>query len=143
MITSVRGIFQSMDLTKASIHDVHYLSEVKKSGLSTCTLIADKGYLSSTYQIDLFNSCQVNLQTPKRANQEREPYPAIFKRMRKRIETLFAQLCDQFMLRRNYAKTILGLSIRILSKITAVTLLQFINSKNNKPLNHLKYALAS
>jgi Transposase DDE domain len=143
LITSVRGIFQSMDLTKASIHDVHYLSEVKKSGLSTCTLIADKGYLSSTYQIDLFNSCQVNLQTPKRANQEREPYPAIFKRMRKRIETLFAQLCDQFMLRRNYAKTILGLSIRILSKITAVTLLQFINSKNNRPLNHLKYALAA
>jgi hypothetical protein len=82
-----------MDLTKASVHDVHYLSEVKNSGLSSCTLIADKGYLSSTYQVDLFNSCQVNLQTPKRVNQEREePYPAIFKRMRKRIETLFAQL---------------------------------------------------
>jgi len=143
LITSIRGIFQSMDLTRASVHDVHYLSEVKESGLSTCTLIADKGYLSSTYQVDLFNSCQINLQTPKRANQEREPFPAIFKRMRKRIETLFAQLCDQFMLRRNYAKTILGLSVRILSKITAVTLLQFINSKNNRPLNHLKYALAA
>ena len=92
-----------MDLSKASVHDVHYLSEVKNSGLSTCTLIADKGYLSSTYQVDLFNSCQVDLQTPKRANQVREPYPVIFKRMRKRIETLFAQLCDQFMLKRNYA----------------------------------------
>jgi hypothetical protein len=143
LVTSVRGIFHSMDLTKASVHDVHYLSEVKKSGLSMCTLIADKGYLSSTYQIDLFNSCKVNLQTPKRANQERNPYPIIFKKVRKRIETLFAQLCDQFMLRRNYAKTILGLSVRILSKITAVTLLQYINSKNDKPLNHLKYALAS
>ena len=143
LVTSVRGIFQSMDLTKASVHDVHYLSEVKKSGLSTCTLIADKGYLSSTYQIDLFNSCQINLQTPKRANQERDPFPSIFKKMRKRIETLFAQLCDQFMLRRNYAKTILGLSVRILSKITAVTLLQYINSKNNRPINHLKYALAA
>jgi len=149
LITSVTGVFQSMpacrsgrDLTKASVHDVHYLSEVKNSGLSTCTLIADKGYLSSTYQVDLFNSCQVNLQTPKRANQVREPYPAIFKRMRKRIETLFAQLCDQFMLKRNYAKTVLGLSVSILSKITAVTLLQYINSKNNKPINHLKYALA-
>jgi len=143
LITSIKGIFQSMDLTRASVHDVHYLSEVKESGLSTCTLIADKGYLSSTYQVDLFNSCQINLQTPKRANQEKEPFPAIFKRMRKRIETLFAQLCDQFMLRRNYAKTLLGLSVRILSKITAVTLLQFINSKNNRPLNHLKYALAT
>jgi len=143
LVTSVRGIFHSMDITKASVHDVHYLSNVKISGLSTCTLIADKGYLSSTYQLDLFNSCQINLQTPKRANQDRLPYPAIFKRMRKRIETLFAQLCYQFMLKRNYAKTILGLSVRILSKITAVTLLQYINSKNDKPINHLKYALAS
>jgi len=141
LITSVRGIFQSMDLTRASIHDVHYLSDVKESGSCLCTLIADKVYLSSTYKVDLFNSCQVNLQTPKRANQEKEPYPAIFKRMRKRIY-LFTQLCYQFMLRRNYAKTILGLSVRILSKITAVTLLQFIISKNNKPINHLKYALA-
>lgn len=143
LVTSVRGIFHSMDLTKASVHDVHYLSEIKNSGLSTCTLVADKGYLSSTYQLDLFNSCQVNLQTPKRANQERMPYPVIFRRVRKRIETLFSQLCDQFMLKRNYAKSNLGLSVRILSKITAVTLLQYINSKNNKPLNHLKYALAS
>jgi len=47
------------------------------------------------------------------------------------------------MLRRNYAKTTAGLSVRILSKITVVTLLQYINSKNDKPLNHLKYALAS
>lgn len=143
LITSVRGIYQSMDLTKASIHDVHYLSEAKYSGLSSCTLIADKGYLSSTYQLDLFNSCQIKLQVPKRANQVREPYPLIFRRMRKRIETLFSQLCDQFMLKRNYAKTNFGLSVRILSKITAVTLLQYINSKNNKPINHLKYALAS
>ena len=127
LVTSVRGIFHSMDLTKASVHDVHYLSEIKNSGLSTCTLVADKGYLSSTYQIDLFNSCQVNLETYKRANQERKPYPVIFKRVRKRIETLFSQLCDQFMLKRNYAKTNLGLSVRILSKITAVTLLQYIN----------------
>jgi penicillin-binding protein-related factor A (putative recombinase) len=33
--------------------------------------------------------------------------------------------------------------VRILSRITAVTLLQFINLKNDKPLNHLKYALAN
>jgi len=71
-----------------------------------------------------------------------KPYPKIYKRMRKRIETLFAQLCDQFMLKRNYAKTVMGLSVRILSKITAVTLLQYMNLKNAKPLYHLKYALA-
>jgi len=144
LLTSVKGIFQSMDLSKASVHDVHYLPQVKQSGLKYCTLLADKGYLSATHQLDLFTSCQVNLQTPLRSNQkDYKPYPIIYKRVRKRIETLFAQLCDQFMLKRNYAKTVLGLSVRILSKITAVTLLQFMNLKNEKPLNHLKYALAN
>ncbi len=79
-----------------------------------------------------------------RSNQtDFKPYPFVFRKNRKRIETLFAQLCDQFMLKRNYAKTLLGLSVCILSKIAGVTLLQFINLKNGKPLNHLKYALAS
>ena len=143
LLTSMRGIFYSMDLSKASVHDVHYLSDVKYSGLNHCTLLADKGYLSGTHQLDLFASCNIELQTPMRINQkDYQPFPVIFKHVRKRIETLFAQLCDQFMLKRNYAKTVLGLSVRILSKITAVTLLQFINSKNDKPLNHLKYALA-
>ena len=53
------------------------------------------------------------------------------------------QFCDQLMLKRNYAKSTKGLSVRILCKITAVTMLQYINYKNEKPLNHLKYALAS
>lgn len=144
LLTSLRGVFHSMDLTKASVHDVHYLPEVKYSGLKQSTLLADKGYLSATHQLDLFTTCQVNLQTPKRRNQrDYMPYPKIYKRVRKRIETLFAQLCDQFMLKRNYAKTVLGLSVRVLSKITAVTLLQFMNLKNDKPINHLKYALAN
>ena len=144
LLTSMRGIFHSMDLAKASIHDIHYLSEVKHSGLNNCTLLADKGYLSASQQLDLFTCCNVELQTPKRTNQkDYKPFSIVFKRTRKRIETLFAQLCDQFMLKRNYAKSVLGLSVRILSKITAVTLLQFMNLKNDKPLNHLKYALAN
>jgi len=143
LITSVRGIFHSMDLTKASVHDVHFLPQLKYTGLNNCTLVADKGYLSSEYQLDLFTNCQVNLETPSRSNQkEYKPFEPIYRKVRKRIETLFAQLCDQFMLKRNYAKSVLGLSIRLLSKITSVTLLQYLNIQNNKPLNHLKYALA-
>lgn len=51
----------------------------------------------------------------------------IFRKKRKRIETLFSQLCDQFMIRRNYAKPFQGLKTRILSKITALTTIQYIN----------------
>jgi hypothetical protein len=144
LITSVRGIFHSMDLTKASVHDIHFLPQLKYTGLNNCTLIGDKGYLSSEYQSDLFSSNQVKLQTPTRSNQKNHlPFEPIYRRVRKRIETLFAQLCDQFMLKRNYAKSVMGLSVRLLTKITGVTLLQYFNLQNNKPLNHLKYALAS
>jgi len=45
------------------------------------------------------------------------------------------------MLKSNYAKTNLGISVRILSKIMAVAVLQNFNFLNNKPLNRLKYAL--
>ena len=143
LVTSAKGVFHSMDLSKASVHDIHYLNDIKHSGLNNCTLIGDKGYLSKTYQTDLFNTVRIDLKTPMRNNQQnKERFEPIFRRFRKRIETLFAQLCDQFMLKRNYAKTIAGLSVRILTKLTAITCLQFININNNKPLNHLKYALA-
>ena len=51
----------------------------------------------------------------------------MFRKSRKRIETLFSQLCDQFMIRRNYAKTFDGFRNRILAKITALTVVQYIN----------------
>jgi len=34
---------------------------------------------------------------------QKRPYS--FRKTRKRIETLFSQLCDQFLIRRNYAKS--------------------------------------
>ncbi len=55
---------------------------------------------------------------------KKQPY--IFRKSRKRIETLFSQLCDQFMMRRNYAKTFQGFKTRILSKLTALTTIQYI-----------------
>jgi len=77
-----------------------------------------------------------------RTNQkDYQKQPFIFRKVRKRIETIFSQFVDQFLIRRNYAKTFLGLSTRILAKITTFTLLQFINHLNNKPLNHVKHAL--
>lgn len=143
LVTSARGVVHSMDLSKASVHDIHYLKDVKQSGLSNCTLIGDKGYYSKPVQTDLFTTQHITLQAPMtRRLRNRQPFPAVFKRCRKRIETLFAQLCDQFMLKRNYAKSLAGLSVRILNKITAVTCLQYLNTQNNQPLNHLKYALA-
>ena len=64
-----------------------------------------------------------------------------FAKSRKRIETLFSQLTDQFMVIRNYAKITNGLFAKIIGKISALTALQYINCTNNKPIGRIKYAL--
>ncbi len=102
------GVFTSVDLTKANVHDIHYLQDIKVQ-LSDCTLLGDKGYLSAEQQLDLFTSAGIKLETPMRLNQQgykKQHY--IFRKSRKRIETLYSQLCDQFLIRRNYAKTFIG-----------------------------------
>jgi hypothetical protein len=140
----MNGVYQRMELTKASVHDLHYLNEIKHSGLNSCVLLGDKGYLSAQWQLDLFTSVNIELETPKRANQkDYKPWPWVYRSARKRIEVLFAQLCDQMMLKRNYAKTFEGLRTRIMAKVAAVTVLQYINHLNGKPLNHIKHALAA
>ena len=141
-VCSVNGVFQSIDLSPASVHDIHYLKDIKEQ-LSDCTLLGDKGYLSAEIQIDLFNYANIELETPKRMNQkDYKPQFYLFKKQRKRIETLFSQLCDQFMIRRNYAKTFEGFRTRLLSKITALTVVQFINKEYfNRNINNLKVSI--
>jgi len=142
-ICSVSGVFHSIDITPASVHDIRILADVKQQ-LKNCSLLGDRGYLSSEVQIDLFNSANIILETPKRRNQhDFKEQPYIFKKSRKRIETLYSQLCDQFMIRRNYAKTFEGFKTRILSKITAMTVIQYINKVLfDRPINQLKVNLA-
>jgi hypothetical protein len=44
VVESLEGVYHSMELTKASVHDARYLKEIKHSGLQDCLLLADKGY---------------------------------------------------------------------------------------------------
>jgi hypothetical protein len=138
-VCSINGIFHSLDITKAEIHDVHFLKNIKQQ-MSDCVLLGDRGYLSQSIQLDLFQTVNIKLETPKRANQkDYKPQPYIFRKSRKRIETLFSQLCDQFKIRNNYAKTFEGFKTRILAKITALTLVQYINKFIfDRPINNIK-----
>lgn len=91
------------------VHDVHFLKNIKQQ-ITDCVTLGDRCYISESIQLDLFQTANIKLETPKRVNQkEYKPQPYIFRESRKRIETLFSQLWDQFMIRRNYAKTFKGL----------------------------------
>ncbi|PWJ56020.1 hypothetical protein CLV98_112115, partial [Dyadobacter jejuensis] len=41
----------------------------------------------------------------------------------------------------NYSKSLDGLLLRVVAKVNAVAVLQFLNFKNNRPINLLKTAL--
>jgi Transposase DDE domain. len=141
-VCTIDGVFTDFNLTGASIHDIHYLKNIK-SMYQNCTVLGDKGYLSIDYQRDLFSSNKIKLEVPMRSNQkDYKPLAYIFRKSRKRIETLFSQLCDQFMIRRNYAKSFDGFKNRILSKIMALTVIQLINKLNNRNINNLKTRIA-
>lgn len=138
-VCSVTGVFHSLDITKAEVHDVNFLKNIKRQ-MSDCVLLGDRGYLSESIQLDLFQTVNVKLETPKRVNQkDYKPQAYIFRKSRKRIETLFSQLCDQFRIRNNYAKSFQGFKTRILAKITALTLVQYINKFIfDRPINNIK-----
>ena len=141
-VCSLGGVFKSFDLTKVSVHDIHFLKNIKES-YGICTIIGEKGYISAEYQLDMFETKQIKLELPMRENQKNcKPQSYVFKKTRKRIETLLSQLCDQFMIRRNYAKTFNGFKSRLLTKIASLTVVQFINFKQGKKINNLKTVIA-
>ena len=142
-VCSAAGVIQSLDLTKASVHDIHYLKDVKEL-FSNCMIVGDKGYISKQQQINLFESSGIELEVPLRSNQKgQEPKMWILKKVRKRIETVFSQLCDQFMMQRNYAKSFTGFKSRVLAKVTSLTVLQFLNKFiYNKPVGRVKHTFA-
>ena len=110
---------------------------------SNCTVIGDRGYISAQVQLDLFETANIRLEVPYRTFQIKWKltFPA-FAKARKRTETLFSQLCDQFMIIRNYAKDTYGLFTRNVWKISTLTILQNINYKNNRRIDSgVKYAL--
>lgn len=137
-VCTQQGVFKAFDISKASVHDIHYLHDVSEQ-FKHCILIGDKGYLGQAWQADLFNQSHIQLETPARSNQlVQKPFPKIYRSARKRIETLFSQLCDQFMIRRNYAKSFAGFATRIIAKITALSIIQWRNQRLGININKLK-----
>ena len=54
-VCGLSGVIHFFDLTKASVHDIHYLKDVKVD-YSNCTVIGDRGYISAQVQLDLFET---------------------------------------------------------------------------------------
>jgi hypothetical protein len=92
--------------------------------------------------MDLFENFDVKLKVPLRINQrDYKKHPTRYKSKRQIIETFFAQMCDHLNLRRNYAKSYEGLVARLTSKLSAMSILHWINHINGRKLAQIKHAL--
>ena len=140
-LCGLSGVIHSYDLSKASVADLHYMKDLKHT-YHDCSIYGDKGYIGADVQLDLFETAHIRLECPYRLNQKDwKPTFIPFAKARKRIETIFSQLTDQFLVIRNYAKITNGLFARIIGKISALTILQYVNFINDKPIGRIKYAL--
>ena len=140
-VCGISGVIHSFDMTPANVHDLNYLKDVQWE-YHDCTMLGDKAYLSAEIQQNLFDAANITLEVPYRLNQKNwKPQTWVYKKFRKRIETLFSQLNDQFMMIRNYAKQPEGLFTRTAAKIAALTVLQYVNYVNHREIGHVKYAL--
>lgn len=142
LVCDKNGVFHSFDFSPANMHDVNYLNDIKDN-LKDCLLIGDRGYISKEFQVDLFNYANIKLAVPMRKNQhDFVVFSKAKSKIRKRIETAISQLTGQFTINTNFAKTFEGFKTRILSKITAFTIIQYLNLfVFNRNLNKLKVNL--
>ncbi|KAA6341014.1 hypothetical protein EZS27_011144 [termite gut metagenome] len=129
-------------------------SSRSKAGREDYSKAPSKGYCASQnryyygyklhkdIQLDLFQTAHIRLEVPYRSNQKDfKPWFKPFRKLRKRVETVFSQLDDQFLLLRNYAKDVKGIFTCVLAKIASMTALQYLNKINKIPIGRAKYAL--
>ena len=143
MVVSSNSVINNFSITQANVHDVKTLDDMTKGFLENVKLLGDKGYIGKNIQLSLFKEYSVKLITPLRGNQVGPTqWNPLYRKTRKRIETTFSQFCDQFSIKKNFAKSFYGFFARITSKIGAFTCLQYLNMINQRPLNQVKHTLA-
>lgn len=146
LIVSSSGVYKDFLITPANVHDTAFLKQLTEEDehLKNSILLGDRGYIGKMTQLRLFEDLGLKLNIPYRRNQkDYKVYPFKLKIVRKKIETVFSQFCDEFMIRRNYAKRFNGFEIRLITKVACKTLKQLINFRNGNPVNRTKHSLAA
>lgn len=142
MIIFDNGVVQQSGITKGNVHDINFLKSVSNLPGGKF-LLDDRAYRSHPLQMGLFDQFNVKLKVPFRMNQKAyKKHPRKWKSKRQMVETFFAQMCDQFNVKRNYAKNYDGLVTRLTSKLSAMSLLHWLNYQNRRTLTRIKHALS-
>jgi len=142
-LTSLTGIILDFVLTPANHHDNQVVEEfLEKHKTRLQHVLGDKGYNDAKLEQILKEQFYLQLWSPRKRNQKRiESKQSVKSKncLRLMVETINAQLQEQFHLSKHYAKSQLGFFARTAAKVTAHTFGIFINTLFDRP----RLALAS
>jgi hypothetical protein len=131
-LTTLEGLPVAYDLVSAQTSEWD-AAEVVLGALQGCHVIADKGFVSDPWQEFIYEQTGNRIWTQKRANQYCQNPPALdrfLKSARERIEGVFHELTDTGRnLEKLLAKTVIGLSTRIIAKLTSHALRHLLELK--------------
>lgn len=129
LLVSLAGLILDFELASASIADLNVGAELLFEH-TDLTVFGDKGYISAELAAQLLMHNRLKLLTLPRRNQVRQlpdPLKRTFNAVRQIIETVNAQLTEQFNIQLNHAHSFHGLCTRLLTKLTAHTLCIYLN----------------
>jgi hypothetical protein len=128
-LISTNGFITNFIVTTANVDDRAAVFELVEAN-NTLKILGDKGYISNELKTSLAKEKQVLLISLKRKN-SRHPLEKQFRnalsKVRRRVETSFSQLAEQFNINRVLAKSKWGLMLRITLKVLAHNLSFILN----------------
>ena len=140
-LITIDGFISDFFLTAADIDDRLAVFELTEHNPSI-EILADKGYVSNRLKEQLLHERNILLLSLKRQN-SKDPLDKQFRnalsKTRRRIETSFSQLAEQFNINKVLAKSKWGLMLRITLKILAHNISFIINDiLGNRPKAQIK-----
>lgn len=133
-LITIDGYITAFEITPASIDDREGLRDFAENNLCF-TVLGDKGYTGETLLQDMRDKgiCLMSLKPSNyKQNWSKEIKQLIF-RFRRRVETVFSQLSEQFNAERVLAKSFRGLCTRLQNKILGHNLCMAFNSIFGEP----------
>jgi len=132
---TLNGLILDFELAPANAPDFN-VGEELLTNHANMDVIGDRGYLSAVTAANLLRRNNIKLLTLPRRNQKQQ-LPEVVERLsnsvRQIIETVNAQLAEQFNIERTYAHRFWGLCARLDTKLTAHNLCTYINRLLGQP----------
>lgn len=135
LLIAMNGVILDFELAPANEYDLEVGFELL-SAHTDLTVLGDKAYISAEKAAQLWQHNRIELKTIPRRNQQKQlprSVQHLFNSLRQMIETVNAQLSNQFKIEVNRAHTFWGLCTRLYTKLAAHTLCIYLNRLIGKP----------